>query len=144
PEYRLKLDPGHIAASVRKVLLDRAAMGYTLAMMVMFGSLIAYVGMVEQIFSGTFHRPTSMPSMFALCAVFMGIGAVWTSRMVHRLGMRPISHTALLSFIAVGALHTVIALAGLEQLWTFVAFQAATMVCFSLALANFGAMAMEP
>jgi DHA1 family bicyclomycin/chloramphenicol resistance-like MFS transporter len=38
----------------------------------------------------------------------------------------------------------VVASLGLEQLWTFVAFQAVTMACFSLSVSNFGAMAMEP
>ncbi len=58
--------------------------------------------------------------------------------------MRLISHTALLAFIGVTGLHVVIAALGQEQLWTFVALQAATMACISLSTANFGAMAMEP
>jgi DHA1 family bicyclomycin/chloramphenicol resistance-like MFS transporter len=85
-----------------------------------------------------------MPSMFALCAVFMGMAAFLNSRIVERLGMRRISHTALLAFIAVTGLHVVVAALGLEQLWTFVIFQSASMACFSLAVSNFGAMAMEP
>jgi DHA1 family bicyclomycin/chloramphenicol resistance-like MFS transporter len=113
-------------------------------MMVMFGTIMAYVGMVQQIFSDVFHRASLMPSMFALCAVFMGMAAYMNSRIVERLGMRLISHTALLSFIAVTSLHLAIALLGWEQLWTFVVFQAVGMACFSLSVSNFGAMAMEP
>jgi DHA1 family bicyclomycin/chloramphenicol resistance-like MFS transporter len=41
-------------------------------------------------------------------------------------------------------LHTLLAVSGLETMWTFVAFQAATMASFSLSVSNFGAMAMEP
>jgi DHA1 family bicyclomycin/chloramphenicol resistance-like MFS transporter len=119
-------------------------MGYTFAMLVMFGSLIAYVGMVQQIFSDVFHHASWMPTMFALCAGFMGLFAFWNSRMVGKLGMRRISHSALLLYIAIAGLHTVVALLGYEQLWTFVLFQALSMGCFSLALSNFGAMAMEP
>jgi DHA1 family bicyclomycin/chloramphenicol resistance-like MFS transporter len=85
-----------------------------------------------------------MPGMFALCAIFMGCAAFLNSRIVERLGMRLISHTALLAFIAVAGLHLLIAALGLEQMWTFVAFQSVTMACFSLAVSNFGAMAMEP
>ena len=85
-----------------------------------------------------------MPAMFALCAIFMGMAAFLNSRMVERLGMRLISHAALLAFIAVTALHVLIAALGLERLWTFVVLQAATMACFSLSVSNFGAMAMEP
>jgi MFS transporter, DHA1 family, multidrug resistance protein len=66
------------------------------------------------------------------------------SRIVERLGMRLISHTALLAFIAVTGVHVVVAALGWEQIWTFVVLQALTMGCFSLSVSNFGAMAMEP
>jgi DHA1 family bicyclomycin/chloramphenicol resistance-like MFS transporter len=82
--------------------------------------------------------------MFALCAITMGFAAYLNSRFVESLGMRAISHTALLCFIGITAAHTGFAALGLEQMWTFVAFQGATMAFFSLAVSNFGAMAMEP
>jgi MFS transporter, DHA1 family, multidrug resistance protein len=144
PEYRLQLTRANIVGAARLVLGTRTSICYTLAQMVMFGTIMAYVGMVQQIFSEVFHRPNLMPSMFALCAVFMGMAAYMNSRIVERLGMRLISHTALLAFIAVTGLHVLIAALGLEQLWTFVVFQAVTMACFSLSVSNFGAMAMEP
>jgi DHA1 family bicyclomycin/chloramphenicol resistance-like MFS transporter len=144
PEYRLTLNRVQITKAVRLVLLNRASMFYTLALTVMFASIMAYVGEVSQIFADVFHRPTWMPGMFALCAVFMGIGAFTNSRIVERYGMRLISHAALLTFIAVTAVHTLVAYLGYESMWSFVAFQAVTMGCVSLALSNFGAMAMEP
>ncbi|MDP9012028.1 MAG: multidrug effflux MFS transporter [Pseudomonadota bacterium] len=144
PEYRLMLTLSHALGAVRAVLGNRMSLCYTLALTVLFGSLIAYVGMVQQIFAEVFHRAALMPSMFALCAVAMGFAAFVNSRFVERLGMRVISHTALLCVIGLAALHVVVAALGFEQLWTFVAFQAATMACFSLSVSNFGAMAMEP
>jgi DHA1 family bicyclomycin/chloramphenicol resistance-like MFS transporter len=144
PEYRLTLDPSHIARAVKMVLGNRLAMCYTFAMMVMFGSIMAYVAMVQQIFSDVFQRAALMPSMFALCALAMGVAAFFNSRIVGRLGMRLISHTALLAFICISAVHTLVAALGYEQLWTFVLFQAASMGAFGLAVSNFGAMAMEP
>jgi MFS transporter, DHA1 family, multidrug resistance protein len=144
PEYRLLLKPARIAAAVRFVLDERISVGYTLASAVMFGSLIAYVAMVGQIFTDVFREPGRMPVMFALCAGFMGLAAFFNSRLVERLGMRLISHTALLVFIAVTTLHFGVALLGGERMWTFVTLQSATMASFSLAVSNFGAMAMEP
>jgi DHA1 family bicyclomycin/chloramphenicol resistance-like MFS transporter len=144
PEYRLTLDPRHIASAARLVLLNRTSIFYTLAMTVMFGSLIAYVATVQQIFSDVFHRSSLMPGMFALCAGFMGVAAFANSQLVERLGMRLISHTAMLAFIGISALHVGIAAFGGEHLWTFVVLQAATMATFSLSVSNFGAMAMEP
>jgi len=143
-EYRMTLTRSHIAKAVRLVLGNRISLCYTLAMMVMFGSLMAYVGTVQQIFSETFHRPNLMPSMFALCAVFMGMASYLNSRIVERLGMRRIAHASLLTYIGVSVLHTVVAALGLEQIWTFVLFQSAAMAAFGLCVSNFGAMAMEP
>jgi DHA1 family bicyclomycin/chloramphenicol resistance-like MFS transporter len=144
PEYRLSLTRKHILNAARLVLGTRASIFYTLAMMVMFGTIMAYVGMVAQIFADVFHQPKLMPSMFALCAIFMGCAAYFNSRIVERLGMRLISHTALLAFIVVTGLHILIAAMGVEKIWTFVLLQSITMATFSLSVSNFGAMAMEP
>ncbi|MGA2365399.1 MAG: multidrug effflux MFS transporter [Steroidobacteraceae bacterium] len=144
PEYRLTLTGAHILGAVRLVLGSRASVCYTLAMTVMFGALLAYVGMVQQIFAQVFEHASWMPTMFALCAMSMGAAAFLNSRIVERLGMRVISHSALMVYIGVTGLHLWVAAVGLERLWTFVLLQAAAMACFSLSVSNFGAMAMEP
>ena len=144
PEYRLTLNIDHILGAVGLVLGNRTSICYTLAVTVMFGSLISYVGMVQQIFADVFHRPSWMPGMFALCAVFMGLASFLNSRIVERFGMRRISHMAMLIYIAVTFGHLLVAGLGAERLWTFVVLQSATMACFSLSVSNFGAMALEP
>jgi DHA1 family bicyclomycin/chloramphenicol resistance-like MFS transporter len=144
PEYRLTLTRAHIAGALRLVLFNRSSLCYTLAMTVMFGGILAYVGMVQQIFGEVFHRAALMPIMFALCATTMGVAAFLNSRIVERLGMRKISHSALLIYLIITGLHSAVAAFGSEPLWLFVVFQSATMACFALSLSNFGAMAMEP
>ena len=144
PEYRLTLNLTHIAGAIRLVAFNRSSLCYTLAMSVMFGGIMAYVGMVQQIFGEVFRRANLMPAMFALCATSMGVAAFLNSRIVERFGMRLISHSALLSYLAITGLHSAIALLGFERLGVFVAFQSATMACFALSISNFGAMAMEP
>jgi DHA1 family bicyclomycin/chloramphenicol resistance-like MFS transporter len=142
--YRLTLTFSHILGAVRLVALNRTSLCYTLAMSVMFGGIMAYVGMVQQIFGEVFHRASLMPSMFALCATTMGVAAFLNSKIVERFGMRRISHTALLTYLGITGAHSLIAVFGSEQLWLFVVFQSATMACFALSISNFGAMAMEP
>jgi MFS transporter, DHA1 family, multidrug resistance protein len=144
PEYRLSLRPRRVLAAARLVLGNRISIFYTFASTLLFGALIAYVAMVQQVFADVFQRASLMPVMFALCAVFMGVAAYGNSRLVERLGMRLISHTALLVFIGVAALHLGVAALGRDGMWTFVALQGVTMAAFSLAASNFGAMAMEP
>jgi DHA1 family bicyclomycin/chloramphenicol resistance-like MFS transporter len=144
PEYRLTLTRDHIVHAATLVLGNRTSLCYTLAMTVMFGSILAYVGMVQQIFEYAFHRAGLMPAMFALCASAMGVTAFLNSRIVERVGMRIISHLGLLVFITITAVHVLIAGLGFESLWTFVVLQSATMACIGLTASNFGAMAMEP
>src|ERR1700730_7717169 len=127
PEYRLTLNRSHIVSAVRLVLFNRSSLCYTLAMSVTFGGIMAYVGMVQQVFGEVFHRASLMPAMFALCATSMGAAAFLNSRIVERFGMRRISHTALLAFLGITGVHSAIAALGLEQLWIFVVLQSATM-----------------
>jgi DHA1 family bicyclomycin/chloramphenicol resistance-like MFS transporter len=144
PEYRLTLTMNHIVSAARLVLGNRISLCYTLAMTVMFGSILAYVGMVQQIFEDVFHRPGLMPAIFALCASSMGVTAFLNSRIVERVGMRIISHLGLLVFISITGAHVLIAALGYESMGSFVVLQAATMACIGLTASNFGAMAMEP
>ena len=99
--------------------------------------------MMPQIFGTVFQRPSLMPSAFACCAASMGVASYLNSRVVERFGMRIISQAGLLIFIAVTALHVLVAGLRVETLWTFIVLQGATMGCLGLIMANFGAMAME-
>ena len=143
PEYRMTLTVGRIARAVGQVAGDRASLWYTLSVALMFGSVIGYVGMMPQIFGAVFHRPSLMPSVFALCAASMGVSSFLNSTVVERFGMRIISQTGLLIFIVASGLHTLVAALGAETLRTFIVLQGATMCCLGLIMANFGAMAME-
>ena len=144
PEYRLTLSPRRVLGAARLVLGNRISLFYTLASAVLFGALLAYVAMVQQVFADVFRRPGLMPAMFAVCAVFMGLAAYCNSRLVERLGMRLISHGALLVYIGAAALHLAVAALGHDTMWSFVALQGATMAAFALAASNFSAMAMDP
>ncbi len=143
-EYRSALSASQIKSAARLVLTNRSSLCYSLAVTAIFGSLLTYVATVQQIFSVTFARASLMPRIFALCAGMMGLAAFLNSRIVERLGMRMISHSALLALIFISGVHVLVVLAGLENLWTFAILQAATMACTGLASSNFGAMAMEP
>jgi DHA1 family bicyclomycin/chloramphenicol resistance-like MFS transporter len=144
PEYRLTFNREQVLHAITLVLGGRTSLCYTISQAMMFGSILAYVGMVQQIFQDVFHRPSLMPGMFALCAGSMGVTSYLNSRIVERLGMRVISQTGLLIFIGITALHVLVVTLGLERLWTFALLQSVTMACLGLIASNFGTMAMEP
>jgi DHA1 family bicyclomycin/chloramphenicol resistance-like MFS transporter len=144
PEYRLTLTFSHALRSAKIVVNDPTSRYYTLAMTMTFSAIIAYVGMVQQIFDNVFHRASLMPIIFALCAASMGVTAFINSRIVERVGMRVMSQAGLLMFLAISTLHVVVVLLGHEELLTFVILQSLTLACVGVMGANFGAMAMEP
>lgn len=144
PEYRLTLSLKHVIHATRVVTGNRASVCYTMAVAMVFGSILAYVGMVQQIFADVFHRAALMPVMFALCAASMGVTSFINSRIVGRIGMRIVSQAGLLLFIAISGVHVLLAALGVESLASFVVLQATVMGCVGLMAANFGTMAMEP
>lgn len=143
-ERRQSLSPRHLAAAAGIALGNRISLGYTLGVAVTFGSVLSYVATAPQIFGTTFGHLSWLPGMFALCAMAMSVASYVNSRLVEQLGMRFISHSALLVSLGVALAHLFVVLGGHERLWTFMVFQSLSMGCFGLMVSNFGAMAMEP
>ena len=73
----------------------------------------------------------------------MSIATYSNSRLVERIGMRRLSHGALIGFILFSLL-TLISMQVSESLWLFFPLVAMTFACFGLIGANFTSLAMEP
>jgi DHA1 family bicyclomycin/chloramphenicol resistance-like MFS transporter len=144
PEDRLPIQAGRLLSAFRLVLTNRISMGYTLAMTAITASLFGFINSAQQIFYDVFNAPALFTTVFALIASGMALASVLNARLVETLGSRLIGHSALIGFIAMSALHTLVALSGHENIWTFTVLQALTMFCFGLLAGNFGSMAMEP
>ena len=144
PADRLPFAPGRIAEAFRTVVTNRIAVGYMLAMTLVLGALFGFINSAQQVFADTLASPRLFTSAFACIAGFMALSSFLNARIVGRLGPRRVSHGALLAFIAISAIHAVVALSGHETLASFVILQAGVMFCFGLVASNFGAMAMEP
>lgn len=143
PERRRAIDPAAILVSWRMVATDRMSLGYTIALTLLSGALFGFINSVQQIMSDVFAAPKALPIVFALIGGSMAVGSLINSRIVERVGMRPVSHAALLGFLLFSAAHLFVAINGWETLASFTLFQVAIMFCFALCGANFGAMAME-
>ncbi|MDB5717151.1 MAG: Bcr/CflA subfamily drug resistance transporter [Sphingomonas bacterium] len=144
PEDRQPVSPTALLAAAKLVLGNRYSLGYTIASTMLFGSLLGFINSVQQIFADIFHAPKLFPFVFACVASMMAVASFTNARVVGRLGTRLVSHSALLGFIAIAAVHLAVAASGYETIWTFAIFQAAMMGCFGLAGSNFGSMSMEP
>ena len=128
----------------RITLKSRLGMGYTLASTLVFGALFGFINAAPQVFDQVFHATRLFTLCFAAIAGSIAISSLVNARLVNRLGMRVMSHAALIAFIVVDAVHAAVAISGHETLLSFVVLQAAMMFCFGMLSGNFGAMAMEP
>jgi DHA1 family bicyclomycin/chloramphenicol resistance-like MFS transporter len=141
---RKSLAVADVLDAFRQTVTNRQTLGYALAAGGVQGSLFAFVFSSQQIFTGIYKLGHYFPLAFAAIAVGIAIAGFLNSRLVGRLGMRVISHAALVGFVAVaGALLLSVRL-GMLPLPLFMALAASMMFSFGMMFANFTALAMEP
>jgi DHA1 family bicyclomycin/chloramphenicol resistance-like MFS transporter len=144
PEDREPLSGAQLRAALAQVVGTRKTLGYTVALGFMFGTLMSYIGSAQQIFVDVYGLGELFPLMFGAVSSVVALAAFTNSRLVGRLGMRRVSHLALLGFVAASVLTAVAGFPGHPPLAAFVAFLAVSFYCFGLVAPNFNALAMEP
>jgi DHA1 family bicyclomycin/chloramphenicol resistance-like MFS transporter len=147
PGYRLAFSLRGIAAGFRATVTNRDALGYATAMGLMMGALMAYVGSAQQIFQTDVYALGGLfPLAFGSIAGAIALASFVNARLVRRLGMRRLSHAAVLGFGAAALLQLAIAIgfSGRPPLLLFCATLGLAQFLSSLAMPNFNAMAMEP
>lgn len=128
----------------KQTVTSRQTLGYALAAGGIQGALFAYVFSAEQVFTGTFKLGHYFPLAFAAVAFGVAVAGFLNARLVGRIGMRVMSHGALVGFLAVAAVMFTAAKLGALPLWLFMGLSALLMFTFGLMIANFTALAMEP
>jgi DHA1 family bicyclomycin/chloramphenicol resistance-like MFS transporter len=144
PEDRVPLTPGPVLAAFKECLTDRVAIGYTIAATLVLGGLFGFLNSAQQVFVDVLGAGKAFTLIFAAIAGGIAVSSLINARIVDRLGMRLVSHTALVAYIVFAVVHALVALSGHETLWTFSLLQAGMMFCFGLVMSNFGSIAMEP
>ena len=147
PEYRFPFSLRRIGSAIALTVTTRVSFGYSTAVGLMLGCVMAYVGSAQQILETTVYGlgPT-FSVYFALVAGTMAAGSLLNSRIVRRFGMRRLSHAGVVGFALMAGLQLASALVfkGHPPLAFFVASIALAMFLFSLTVPNFNALAMEP
>ncbi|MEQ9245358.1 MAG: multidrug effflux MFS transporter [Nitratireductor sp.] len=144
PENRRELTFSSVTRGFGYVLTNRVALCYTLATTSIFGSLFGFISSAQQIYTDTFDLADWFPILFAIGAGLMAISSFTNSRLVGRIGMRRLSHTALVGFTAVSLLWLVLASIGYMPFALFFVLFSVAMFQFGWVGANFNSIAMEP
>lgn len=133
-----------IIGGFKRVLGHRISFGYMCASGVIFGSLFAFIAASEQVFDEVFGRGEMFWAYFAGIAGGLAVMNYLNSRVVERLGMRRISHTMVLLFIASSALNLAYMYCVGESFWVFYGLFIVSFACFGMIGANFASLALEP
>jgi DHA1 family bicyclomycin/chloramphenicol resistance-like MFS transporter len=128
----------------RQTVTNRLTLGYALTDGGVLGSLFAYVFIAQQVFTGIYQLGYYFPLAFAGVAVGTAIAGFVNSRLVGRLGMRVISHAALIGYVVVAAIMLAAAKLQMLPLPLFMTLSVFLMFAFGLMISNFTALAMEP
>jgi DHA1 family bicyclomycin/chloramphenicol resistance-like MFS transporter len=143
-DQRRPLDIKSLASGYWLVFKTRVTCGYMLALGSVFGALFAYISSSEQLYRDVFDKQESFALYFASVAGAMAISAFLNSRLVERLGMRPLAHGALLAFTIVNVIHVLLARQGMIGFAGFHGLMMLSFFAFAFIGANFNAIAMEP
>jgi len=147
PEYRMPFSFERIAAGAKRCVQERATVGYSTAIGLMFGALMAYIGSSQQIFeTEVYGLGHVFPLVFGVIAAAMGVASFVNIRLVRRLGMRRISHVSLCGHVLMSLFMVASAywFDGKPPILLFALNLAICQFLFSLTMPNFNTMAMEP
>ena len=144
PEDRRPFTVASIWKAFQIVLTNRISLWYTLASTTIFGALFGFINSAQQVYVGIYGLGVWFPVVFAGIAGMMAVSSFLNSRLVGRLGMRRLSHGAVIGFLTVSTIWFVWSLYGQVPLVGFIALFAAAMFQFGWIGSNFNALAMEP
>lgn len=144
PEYRRPFTVKAIAAGFRIVVSNRSAFSYGLAGTFLFGALFGFISSSQQIYVDIYGLGVYFPLAFAAVAALMAVSSFTNSRIVRRVGMRRLSHGAVLVYTGMSAIWLVLSLLGFMPFWLFLPILAVIMFCFGWAASNMNSLSMEP
>lgn len=126
------------------VFTNRIAISYALAGTFMFGALFGFINTAQQIYVGIYGLGVWFPLAFAIMAGFMSAASYLNSRVVNRVGMRRLSHGALLTFIVFSLIWWLFTLNGPVPFLVFYGLLSVVMLGFGWAASNMNSLSMEP
>lgn len=141
---RRPLKLANVFGAYKRVLGSPVSLGYMCASGIVFGALFAFIASSEQVFREVFGKGDTFAYWFAGIAGVMAIANFTNSRLVEKVGMRRISHTALIVFTTLSAGLAISACLFGENFTLFFPLFAIAFGCFGLMGSNFSALALQP
>lgn len=143
-EQRRSLTAETVFGGFRIVVSNRLAFWYALAGTCLFGALFGFISTAQQIYVDIYGLGVWFPAAFALVAGLMAVSSFLNSRVVKRLGMRRMSHFAIIAFTALSGVLLLVSLDRPPPLWLFLTLLSAIMFMFGWAASNMNSLSLQP
>jgi DHA1 family bicyclomycin/chloramphenicol resistance-like MFS transporter len=148
PETQPPLAPGArprtLGEALALVLSNRVTLGYGIASGFVLGSLVAYIASAQQVFAAGYGLGKLFPFAFGSVACAIALASFTNSRLVRRLGMRRLSHAALVAHVGLSSALALLGTMVPLPLWLALGGLATSFFLYGLILSNFTAIAMQP
>jgi DHA1 family bicyclomycin/chloramphenicol resistance-like MFS transporter len=133
-----------VGEALALVLSNRVTFGYGIASGFVLGLLVAYIASSQQVFATGYGLGRLFPFAFGSVACAIALASFTNSRLVRRLGMRRLSHTALVAHFGLSAALALLSAVIPPPLWLALGGIATCFFLYGLILPNFNAIAMQP
>jgi MFS transporter, DHA1 family, multidrug resistance protein len=133
-----------VAEAIGLVLSNRVTLGYGVASGFVLGILVAYIASSQQVFGAAYGLGKLFPFAFGSVAGSIALASFTNSRLVRRLGMRRLSHAALVAHCGLSAALALLGATVPLPLWLALGGVAACFFLYGLILSNFTSIAMQP
>jgi DHA1 family bicyclomycin/chloramphenicol resistance-like MFS transporter len=148
PETQLPLPPGALRRTLGEalwlVLSQRVTFGYGIASGFILGILVAYISSSQQVFGNAYGLGKLFPFAFAGVGCAIALASFTNARLVRKLGMRRLSHTALVVHLGLSSMLALLGTMISLPLWLALGGTAACFFLYGLIMSNFNAIAMQP
>jgi DHA1 family bicyclomycin/chloramphenicol resistance-like MFS transporter len=144
PEYRRPLSLRAVVDGFRIVFTNRVAFSYGIAGMFLFGAMFGFITASQQIFVEVYGLGPYFPVAFAVMAGTIAVAQFVSARIVHRFGMRRLSHLAVLVYLAMSSLWLILAVSNLLPFPVWFAIMLVIQFFFGWAASNMNSLSMEP
>src|SRR4029450_12775840 len=121
---RIPFSLGRMTSAMRDGVINRQAIGYTVASGYVFGAFLGYLTSAQQILQQQYGLGTRFPLYFAMLAITIGGASLLNASLVVRYGMRALSNWSLRGISLASVVFTAVASAasGHPPLWMLMTY----------------------
>ncbi len=146
PERRFPFSLRQMGRSVREIIGNRVAFGYTLTAGVVFSAFLAYLSSVQQLLQQQYALGNMFALAFAGLALSVGGASYVNGRLVVHFGMQFMLRRSLIVLFVVSTIFYGVSFryGGQPPLWMLAPYLMVILFCMGLLFGNINALAMEP